>query len=71
MNIQINGEQQTISKESLTVAELLALNNVESPDLVTVQLNGNFVDRKLFASTGVQQNDEIDFLYFLGGGGGR
>lgn len=71
MNIKVNGESQTINKTSLTVAELLSLSNVEHPETVSVQLNGKFVDSKLYPTTSVQENDEVDFLYFLGGGAGR
>ena len=39
MNIQINGEQTTIDRE-LTVAELLTVQKVKMPDMVSVELNG-------------------------------
>lgn len=71
MNLKLNGESQPVDRASLTVADLLALNNVEHPEAVSVQLNGKFVDSKLYASTALRDNDEIDFLYFLGGGTGR
>ncbi len=71
MNIKLNGEFQTLDNAAVTVADLLALNNVEHPETVSVQLNGKFVDSKLYPTTGVQENDEIDFLYFLGGGRNR
>lgn len=71
MNLKLNGESQPVDRASLTVADLLALNNVEHPETVSVQLNGKFVDSKLYASTALRDNDEIDFLYFLGGGTGR
>lgn len=67
MQITVNGKKQEI-QNSLTVSELLILNTVESPDMVSVQLNGEFVDRARFASTVINNNDEIDFLYFMGGG---
>lgn len=71
MNLKVNGESQAVDRTSLTVADLLALNNVEHPETVSVQLNGTFVDSKVYASTALRDNDEIDFLYFLGGGSGR
>lgn len=67
MQIKVNGSPQAI-EHSVTVAELLVLNKVEMPDMVSVQLNGEFVKRENFASTIVKENDEIDFLYFMGGG---
>jgi sulfur carrier protein len=71
MNLKVNGESQPVDRASLTVADLLALNNVEHPETVSVQLNGEFVDSKLYAATALRDSDEIDFLYFLGGGTGR
>ncbi len=71
MKLKVNGDSYTIDKASLTVGELLSLNNVEHPEMVSVQLNGKFVDSKLYPTTAVQENDEIDFLYFLGGGCGQ
>jgi sulfur carrier protein len=68
MVIRVNGELQTIEKEPTSVAELLALNKVELPDMVSVQLNGNFVDKADYTSTTLAARDEVDFLYFMGGG---
>lgn len=71
MKLKVNGESQTIDKTSLTLAELLTLSKVEHPETVSVQLNGKFVDSKLYPTTLIQENDEVEFLYFLGGGRGQ
>lgn len=68
MTIIVNGEQQTFDIESITVERLIKINNVKNPDMVSVQLNGNFVKRELFSETLLHENDEIDFLYYMGGG---
>lgn len=68
MNITVNGKEETFAQESMTIEVLLKKANVEMPDQVSVQLNGNFVDRKTYASTQVKEGNEVDFLYFLGGG---
>lgn len=68
MTIHINGEVRQIDAQSLTLPELLQLAQVEAPELVTVQVNGEFVDRSDFPSTQIRDNDAVDFLYFLGGG---
>jgi sulfur carrier protein len=68
MNIKINGKEQTLDKSSVNVSELLVTNNVEMPDMVSVQLNGEFVKKERFEDTYIKENDEIDFLYFMGGG---
>ena len=67
-NIQVNGKEQIIEAASISVLELIKLNNVLNPDMVSVQLNGEFVDREVYTSTLVNANDEVDFLYFMGGG---
>lgn len=69
MKIKINGKEEVIKKDSLAVAELLKISNIENPDTVSVQLNGEFVARDNFDKTAVKDGDEIDFLYFMGGGG--
>jgi sulfur carrier protein len=69
--ITVNGEPQTIQEETITVAKLLSLNKVEMPDMVSVQLNGEFLDRQLFEITTLKHADEVDFLYLMGGGAVR
>jgi sulfur carrier protein len=68
MLIEINGEKKPFDAESLTIADLLKGNGVESFEMVSVQRNGEFVDKSEFASLLVGDGDEIDFLYFMGGG---
>lgn len=68
MTIKVNGEEQNIDQDSISVSELLIRNNVKQPEMVSVQLNGAFVEKDLFSTTKLNSNDEIDFLYFMGGG---
>ena len=68
MNIKVNGKDQAFDKDSLSVGEMLTLCDVNQPDMVSVQLNGEFVDKESYASASVGEGDEIDFLYFMGGG---
>ncbi len=68
MEVIINGECKVLSKNSLTVQQLLSAENVKSPDMVSVQLNGEFLERSRFPETIVKNGDELDFLYFMGGG---
>lgn len=65
--IKVNDKIQEV-KLPLTLIELTALNNVSQPDMVSIQINGEFVARDLFESTSINEGDEIDFLYFMGGG---
>lgn len=68
MDIVVNGETQKVADSSLSIAGLLDLNHVESPEMVSVQLNGEFVDRQKYKDTQLKERDEVDFLYFMGGG---
>ena len=65
--IKVNDEVQDINLP-LTMIELIALNNVAQPDMVSIQINGEFIARDQFESTSINEGDEIDFLYFMGGG---
>jgi len=67
MKIKVNGEEKEITGE-INITTLLKENDVEQPDMVSVQLNGEFVERDVFESTSVKENDEVEFLYFMGGG---
>jgi sulfur carrier protein len=68
MILKVNGEAKTIDQERLAVTELLFLCAVESPEMVTVQLNRKFLSKDQYALAQLNENDEVDFLYFLGGG---
>lgn len=65
--IIVNGEQQDVSLP-LNVAQLLQLNQVEQPEMVSVQLNEEFADRGDWEKIQIKEGDEVDFLYFMGGG---
>lgn len=68
MEIKVNGELQSFAKEKLNILELLKINEVEKTELVTVQLNDEFVDKNSYESVLISANDEVEFLYFMGGG---
>ncbi len=67
MQIKVNGASQAI-EVGLNIAGLLVRNKVEQPDMVSVQLNGEFVQRDRVAATVLKEGDEVEFLYFMGGG---
>ena len=68
MFIKVAGEKKEYP-EGLTVKELIEKEDVETPQYVTVTINDEFVDRvELLQSTEVKDGDEIEFLYFMGGG---
>ena len=63
----VNGEEQEVTLP-LTVSEVIKLNNVLQPEMVSVQVNEEFVEREDFPTTSLNDGDSIDFLYFMGGG---
>ena len=67
MIVIVNGENLEIEK-SLNINELLIAAKADQPEYVTVQKNGEFVEREDFANTFVNDGDTIEFLYFMGGG---
>ena len=68
MKIKVNGKAQEIPSIQIGLIELLQQNNVTKPELVSVQMNGFFVRREDYQETILQENDEVDFLFFMGGG---
>ena len=68
MTVFVNGEKKSLGNPGVTVLELLSMSDVESPDMVSVQLNGDIIKRAAFETTEIKENDEVEFLYFMGGG---
>ncbi len=67
MIITVAGEKKEV-KDNITVAELIVQENVETPEYVTVTINDEFVDSGAFDSTQIKESDNVEFLYFMGGG---
>ena len=65
--IIVNGEAQEVTLP-LNLTELIKQNDVQQPDMVSVQVNDDFVDRNEWDGLQIQEGDTIDFLYFMGGG---
>ena len=69
MNLTVNGNKTAIAdKESLSISKLLDELNVSDPLYVTVEINGDIMERINFDSIMVKDGDEVEFLYFMGGG---
>ncbi|MHC4694992.1 MAG: sulfur carrier protein ThiS [Planctomycetota bacterium] len=67
MNLVINGKEININ-DGLTVNQLLVQENVQMPDMVSVELNGQILKRTRFEETVLKDDDKVEFLYFMGGG---
>lgn len=68
MRFSVNGEQNEIDDVRVNISKLLKLRQVESPEMVAVQVNGEFVAMKNYSSTYLKTGDDVEFLYFMGGG---
>ena len=65
--IIVNGEAQEVQLP-LNLTELIKLNKVLQPEMVSVQVNDDFVDRTEWDGLQIKEGDAVDFLYFMGGG---
>ena len=48
--------------------KLIVDEKVENAEYVTVTLNDDFLDKEAFETTVIKEGDNIEFLYFMGGG---
>lgn len=67
MTLTVAGEKKEFG-EGITVQKLIELENVEMPLYVTVSLNEELLDSDAKETTILKDGDEIEFLYFMGGG---
>ncbi|MDD6637370.1 MAG: sulfur carrier protein ThiS [Lachnospiraceae bacterium] len=67
MFITVAGEKKEY-KDGLTLPELIAAENVDMPEYVTVSINEEFVETEKKGSTVLKDSDVVEFLYFMGGG---
>lgn len=67
MEATIAGVKKEIA-EGTTIAKLIVDEKVENAEYVTVTLNDDFLDKTAFDTTVIKEGDNIEFLYFMGGG---
>ena len=69
MDITINGKETSLpDNPGRTIDSLLEELDVSQRIYVTVELNGEVLERSAHVSTPVTNGDTIEFLYFMGGG---
>jgi sulfur carrier protein len=69
MNLTVNGKPASITEENpFSVSALLESLKVAQREYVTVELNGDILDRGDFDAATVKDGDTVEFLYFMGGG---
>ena len=67
MKITVSGEKKEVA-DGITVSALIEQEQVETPQYVTVSVNEEFIDKDDFDSHVLKDGDEVEFLYFMGGG---
>ena len=67
MIITVAGAKKEVA-DGLTVAQLVIDEKVETPEYVTVTINDDFVEHSQFEETVLKDGDNVEFLYFMGGG---
>jgi sulfur carrier protein len=67
MKITVAGNKKEY-EAGLTVAQLIEAEKVDNPLYVTVTINDEFVDNSQRDTTVLQDGDQVEFLYFMGGG---
>jgi sulfur carrier protein len=70
MQLTINGKEETVS-DVVNITDLLKIRGIETPEMVSVELNNEILNRADFESTQLKENDRIEFLFFMGGGQAR
>ena len=67
MQITVAGNKKEV-KDDLKLTELFELEQVETPEYVTVSINEEFVPSEQVESTVLKDGDNVECLYFMGGG---
>lgn len=67
MVITVAGDKKEVA-EGLSLTDLIKAENIEMPEYVTISVNEEFVEKEKVESTVLKEGDEVEFLYFMGGG---
>ena len=65
MQVTINGKTEEVQSE--TVLDLLVTKKIE-PQMVAVEVNDKMLERDHLATTQLNEGDQIEFLFYMGGG---
>ncbi len=65
MQVKINGKTEDI--HGGTVLDLLKAKNIE-PQMVAIEVNDGMLERSHLATTTLKEGDQIEFLFYMGGG---
>ena len=66
IKITLNGKPSEI-KAGMTVTDLLTKWRMR-PELVTVEINENILQKLDYEATGIKDGDKVEFIFYMGGG---
>jgi sulfur carrier protein len=67
MDILLNNRQESFTKDSLTVAELLKEKNFTFK-LLVIKINGTLVKKDQYQTATIQHGDKVDVIHLISGG---
>jgi len=65
MQVKINGKSEEVPGG--TVLDLLKTKKIE-PQMVAVEINDKVLERDYLATTRLNEGDQVEFLFYMGGG---
>ncbi|MBA2526371.1 MAG: sulfur carrier protein ThiS [Pyrinomonadaceae bacterium] len=69
MKLRINGEDREVL-DNLSLKELVTQLDL-TPERIAIELNQNVVPRADWPSTELTENDRVEIVHFVGGGGNQ
>lgn len=66
INVILNGKEEKLEK-ALSLSELLKTKKIR-PEVVTIELNDQVIERDKYPKTVIKENDRLEFVYYMGGG---
>ena len=66
IKIKLNGKEQEI-QSGTSVSDLLLKWKIR-PELVTVEINENILQKLEYEGTVIQNGDNVEFVFYMGGG---
>ncbi|MGP7818325.1 sulfur carrier protein ThiS [Niallia sp. 01092] len=67
MTIRLNGKSVTLPDDVNTIADLLALYELQNR-IVVVELNKDIMEKDQYASSNLSEGDTVELIHFVGGG---
>jgi len=69
MTIYLNGKKDDI-EDNMSISKLLKFRNIR-PEVVTVELNEEIVEKDKYQAILLKPEDKLEFVYYMGGGKGN